>query len=70
MIYCLKVRSKLVDVTTESSECRDYKDNFLLNLAIDSKADYLITGDEDLLVIKKIKKTKIILWADFINEVK
>ncbi len=50
----------LIEVTTDIDECRDYKDNFLLNLAVDSKADFLITGDNDLLIIKKIKKTKII----------
>lgn len=36
------------------------KDNFLLNLAIDSKADFLITGDADLLVLEEIGTTKII----------
>ena len=61
---------KLIEVTSKTEECRDLKDNFILNLAIDGKADYLITGDSDLLVIKKIKKTKIITWADFIEELK
>ena len=61
---------KLIEVSTDINECRDFKDNFLLNLAFDSKADYLITGDEDLLIIKKIKKTKIINWTDFIEELK
>jgi len=61
---------ELFDVSSEISECRDPKDNFLLNLAIDSKADYLITGDDDLLTIKKIKKTRILTWADFIKEIK
>ena len=61
---------KLIEVSSIIEECRDIKDNFLLNLAVDSKADYLITGDNDLLVIKKIKKTKIITWADFIAELK
>jgi uncharacterized protein len=61
---------KLVNVTTDVKICRDYKDNFLLNLAIDSKADYLITGDNDLLVIKKIKNTRIMTWIDFVDELK
>ena len=50
--------------------CRDAKDNFLLNLAIDSKADYLITGDTDLLIIEKIKKTNIITFTEFILKMK
>ena len=61
---------KLTEVTTQVNECRDSKDNFLLNLAIDSKSDYLITGDSDLLVLKKIKKTKILTWHNFKNELK
>lgn len=56
---------ELVNVYTKVEKCRDIKDNFLLNLAIDSKADYLITGDSDLLIIKKIENTKIITWKDF-----
>lgn len=61
---------KLVNVTTKTNECRDDKDNFLLNLAIDSKADFLITGDADLLIIKKIAKTNIITWAEFTKKLK
>jgi len=47
--------------------CRDKKDNFLLNLAIDSKADYLVTGDDDLLILEKIKDTKIMTFRNFIE---
>ena len=61
---------KLVDVSIEITDCRDYKDNFLLSLAVESKSDYLVTGDVDLLIVKKIKKTKILDWTDFIKEIK
>ncbi len=61
---------KLIDVSIEITNCRDLKDNFLLSLAVESKSDYLVTGDSDLLIIKKIKKTKILNWTDFINELK
>ena len=40
--------------------CRDPKDNFLLELASKSKADYLVTGDKDLLDIRTHKSTRII----------
>jgi predicted nucleic acid-binding protein len=40
-------------------------DNYLLSLAIDSKADYLLTGDNDLLVLTQVGATKIIKYADF-----
>lgn len=61
---------ELIEVSSSIDECRDFKDNFLLSLAIDGKADYLIAGDDDLLMIKNIKKTKIINWADFIKGLK
>jgi uncharacterized protein len=38
-----------VVVKTSIDICRDTKDNFLLSLSIDGNADYLITGDDDLL---------------------
>ncbi len=45
--------------------CRDPKDDFLLSLAKISKSDYLITGDKDLLEIKKFGVTKIITIDHF-----
>ncbi|MEX2411977.1 MAG: putative toxin-antitoxin system toxin component, PIN family [Candidatus Paceibacterota bacterium] len=61
---------ELFVVSSEITGCRDSKDNFLLNLAVDSKADFLITGDDDLLSIKKINKTSILNWTDFLKKIK
>ena len=61
---------KLIQVESNITQCRDLKDNFLLNLAIDSNADYLVTGDSDLLSLNRINNTKIITWNDFIKEIK
>lgn len=60
----------LVEIQSDIQECRDIKDNFLLNLAVDGKADYLVTSDKDLLVIEKIKKTEIISIIDLFNRIK
>jgi uncharacterized protein len=61
---------KLINVTKEVKKCRDPKDNFLLSLAVESKADFLVTGDDDLLILEKIKLTKIVNWTDFLKEIK
>ena len=61
---------KLIKVSVAVSECRDYKDNFLLSLAVESNTDYLVSGDSDLLILKQIKKTNIINWSDFIKAIK
>jgi uncharacterized protein len=60
---------KLIKVKSDIQLCRDAKDNFLLNLSVDSKADYLITGDNDLLVLEKIERTKIMNFTGFIKHI-
>ena len=55
---------ELIKVKSEVRISRDSKDDFLLALAIDRKASHLITGDEDLLVLKKIKKQKFFLLVN------
>ena len=60
----------LIEVKSIVTICRDPKDNFLLALAKDGKADYLITGDKDLLDLKKFGKTKIKTITNFIDETK
>ena len=44
---------------------RDPKDNFLLDLIDFSKADYLVTGDKDLLVHNPFKSATILTPANF-----
>ncbi|RLJ79610.1 putative toxin-antitoxin system toxin component, PIN family [Pedobacter alluvionis] len=48
--------------------CRDAKDNFLLSLAVDGKADFLLTGDQDLLMIEKIGNTNIKTISSFFED--
>ena len=60
---------KLIKVKSTVKICRDEKDNFLLNLSIDSKADYLITGDNDLLILDKIERTRIVNFTEFIKHI-
>lgn len=48
-----------------ASTCRDPKDDYLLALAQEAKADYLLTGDKDLLVLEYIGKTQIITVSFF-----
>lgn len=59
-------RAFFIDVISTVNVCRDPKDNFLLALAKDGKATHLITGDTDLLVLKKIEKTRILTLRDYL----
>lgn len=65
--YCLVSESTTVP-TPIKMICRDPKDDYLLALAKAVKADLLITGDEDLLVLKKHGKTRILKPAAFKKE--
>jgi uncharacterized protein len=56
-----------VKTSSQINLCRDNKDNFLLNLAVDGKADFLVSGDVDLLELKMIEKTKIITISELLN---
>jgi hypothetical protein len=58
----------VVEVKSKVSACRDSKDNFLLALAKDSQADYLITGDKDLLSLKTFANTLIVTFNQFLHE--
>ncbi len=67
LLLLFKDYGKLIKVNSTVSDCRDSKDNFLLNLAIDGKAVFLVTGDKDLLILIKIKKTQIISMTEFLD---
>ena len=56
-----------VTVTSEIDICRDVKDNFLLSLSIDGNADFLLTGDSDLLILKQFEQTEIISITAFLE---
>jgi putative PIN family toxin of toxin-antitoxin system len=62
--------SEIIEVKSSVDICRDKKDNFLLALALDSKADFLITGDEDLLIIKQFHYTEILSYNQFTLKMK
>lgn len=56
---------ELIDVKSTVDLCRDPKDNFLLALAKDGYADFLVTGDDDLLALKNFENTKILTYSAF-----
>jgi uncharacterized protein len=58
----------IVKPTTPITICRDPKDNMFLELAQEVGADYLITGDNDLLVLKEFSGCKIVKPSEFITE--
>jgi putative PIN family toxin of toxin-antitoxin system len=57
-----------ITVKSKVEICRDSNDNFLLALAKDGKANYLLTGDNDLLDIGKYGQTVIIKISEFLEK--
>jgi len=58
----------LVDVTENFQECRDPKDNKILELALNGKANYIISGDRDLLILHPFRDVCVITADDFLKE--
>ena len=57
---------KFVYPTSKIDICRDSKDNMILELAREIKADYIITGDKDLLSLNPFETTNIIKPSQFL----
>ena len=56
-----------VPVTTTVTACRDPRDNKFLELGIDGHADYIITGDADLLALHPFRSIDIVMPRDFLT---
>lgn len=66
-VASLKQKAEMIEITESIADCRDPKDNKFLELAVSGNADFLITGDRDLLVLNPFKHTEIITVADFLT---
>ena len=49
--------------------CRDSDDDKILECAILSNADFIISGDSDLLSLKEFRKIPIITASEYINKI-
>ena len=60
---------ELVTVEEAGAGSRDAKDNKFLALAVAGRADYLVSGDKDLLVLGHIGATPIVTPAQFLDQI-
>ncbi|MFN0173903.1 MAG: putative toxin-antitoxin system toxin component, PIN family [Saprospiraceae bacterium] len=49
-----------------NADFKDAKDNYLLNLAAEVNADFLVTGDKPMLKLGQYQQTRIISFADLL----
>jgi len=67
LIENISEKLEFIEVASVITICRDLKDNFILALSIDGNADYIVTGDKDLLSLNGFKGKKIITINEFIK---
>ncbi|MFQ5721690.1 MAG: putative toxin-antitoxin system toxin component, PIN family [Candidatus Aminicenantales bacterium] len=71
IIDFLKEQAEIVSPKKlDESICRDKKDIPIIGTALSGKARFVITGDEDLLILKKHKDVDIITPRDFWSRLK
>jgi putative PIN family toxin of toxin-antitoxin system len=66
-LWSLFRQALFITITEEIKECRDQQDNKFLELAVNGKADYIITGDNDLLVLNPFRGILILTPKSFLD---
>jgi uncharacterized protein len=66
-----QVRSlaEIIEPHSLLTTCRDAADNRVLETAIDGRADWIVTGDSDLLDLEAFQAIKIAAVVDFLSAV-
>ena len=59
--------AEIIEIKEQITACRDRKDDKFLELAVNGKADYIITGDQDLLVLHPFQNIVIISVSDYLK---
>ena len=67
VIGAMRALATLISPTSHVSICRDEDDNRVLECAQDGRADYIVTGDKDLLVLGVFAGIKIVNVSDFLQ---
>jgi putative PIN family toxin of toxin-antitoxin system len=67
-LIALLKEAELVEITEVVTDCRDVKDNKFLELAVSGKADYIVSGDEDLLVLNPFRGIPILTPREFLSD--
>lgn len=59
-----------VPVTYIIRACRDPKDDMFLELAVNGRADYIVSGDQDLLMLSPFQQIPILNPARYLGQTK
>jgi putative PIN family toxin of toxin-antitoxin system len=67
-VYALMQIAEMVEVVSEFKVVeRDFKDNMVLETAYDGKADFIVSGDDHLLSLKRFRGITIVSVKEMLN---
>jgi hypothetical protein len=61
--------TEFINIHETINKCRDPKDNKYLELAVSGKAECIVTGDEDLLILNPFRQIDILTVQKFLDKV-
>ena len=67
LINLIRLRGELVTPRRKVTVCRKHKDDKFLELAVSGAADYIITGDKDLLQLRAFRGVPIVTADGFLR---
>ena len=67
LLAIIRESATFVTPTQHVTVCRDPEDNAVLECALAGRADYLVTGDRDLLALNPFHGIRILRPADFLR---
>lgn len=68
-VALLAIRGELIHPTRTVKVCRDPQDDMLIEAALAGNAEFLVTGDEDLLVLKRFGTVRMVTPRAFLAAV-
>jgi len=70
-LFFFNFTCKIVKINEKVTGCRDYKDNFISDIAVNGgDVDYIMTGDKDLLELNPFRGVSIIKVKVFEKKLK
>ncbi len=66
LIDLIRLRGELVIPSQKQTVCRDPKDDIFLEAALEGEAEYIVSGDFDLLDMKSFENISMLRVAEFL----
>ena len=63
----LALRGELVSPARRVKVCRDPKDDMVIEAALAGEAEYVVTGDEDLLTLRRFETVRFVTPRTFLR---